>query len=108
MRMFVGGEWKETSNVIEVINPFDQSVVDTVPAAESSDVDEALAGAVEGAKIMAKIPAYDRAQMLRKTAESHAGTLRGLCPDHQQRRRKDPGRGPFRGDPRGRNHLPLR
>ncbi len=69
MRMFVAGEWKEKPNVIEVINPFDQSVVDTVPAAESSDVDEALAGAVEGAKIMARIPAYDRAQMLRKTAD---------------------------------------
>ena len=69
MRMFVGGKWKETPNLIEVINPFDRSVVDTVPAAEASDVDEALAGAVEGARIMAKIPAYDRAQMLRKTAD---------------------------------------
>ena len=69
MRMFVGGEWKETPNVIKVMNPFDQSVVDTVPAADSGDVDEALAGAVEGAKIMAKIPAYDRAQILRKTAD---------------------------------------
>ena len=69
MRMFVGGEWKETPNVIKVMNPFDQSVVDTVPAADSSDVDEALAGAVEGAKIIAKIPAYDRAQILRKAAD---------------------------------------
>ncbi len=69
MRMFVGGEWKETPNLIKVMNPFDQSVVDTVPAADSGDVDEALAGAVEGAKIMAKIPAYDRAQILRKTTD---------------------------------------
>ena len=69
MRMFVGGEWKETPNVIKVMNPFDQSVVDTVPAADSGDVDEALAGAVEGAKIMAKMPAYDRARILRKTAD---------------------------------------
>ncbi len=69
MRMFVGGEWKETSDVIKVMNPFDQSVLDTVPAAGPSDVDEALEGAVDGAGIMAGTPAFDRAQILRKAAD---------------------------------------
>ncbi len=69
MRMFVGGEWKDLSRKIEVRNPYDQSVVDTVPRAGEADVDEALAGAVEGARIMRRMPAYDRAGILRKTAD---------------------------------------
>ncbi len=69
MRMFVSGEWRESPRLLEVKNPFDQSVVDTVPAADAGDVDEALAGAVEGARIMAKMPAFDRAQILRRTAD---------------------------------------
>ena len=58
MRMFISGEWKDSSRKIEVLNPYDQSVVDTVPSGTASDVDEALAGAVEGARIMRKMPAY--------------------------------------------------
>ena len=69
MRMFVGGEWQESPRVMEVKNPFDQSVIDTVPAADAGDVERALAGAVEGAGIMAKMPAFDRAQFLRRTAD---------------------------------------
>ena len=69
MRMLIRGEWKDTPKKIEVRNPYDQAVVDTVPRADARDVDEALAGAVEGAKIMRKTPAFDRAQLLRKTAD---------------------------------------
>jgi len=69
MKMFINGEWKKSPQLIEVRNPFDQSVIDTVPAANNSDVEKAIAGAEEGAKIMAKIPAFDRAKILRKTAD---------------------------------------
>lgn len=69
MRMFIGGEWKDKSEKIDVLNPFDGSVVDTVPRGDTADVDEAIAGAVRGAAIMRKIPAFDRAQMLRKAAD---------------------------------------
>ena len=69
MKMFIGGEWKDKSEKIDVLNPFDGSVVDTVPRGDAADVDEAIAGAVRGAAIMRKIPAFDRAQMLRKAAD---------------------------------------
>ena len=69
MKMFIRGAWKDTAESIEVKNPYDQSVVDTVPRADAGDVDEALDGAVEGAEVMRKMPAYDRAQVLFKTAE---------------------------------------
>ncbi|MDA2925212.1 aldehyde dehydrogenase family protein [Acidobacteria bacterium AH-259-L09] len=54
---------------MEVKNPYDQSVIDTVPWAGTSDVDEALAGAVQGADMMRKMPAYERARILRATAD---------------------------------------
>ena len=79
MRMFVGGEWKDLSRKIEVRNPYDQSVVDTVPRAGEADVDEALAGAVEGARIMRRMPAYDRAGILRKTADLMIGGVEDLA-----------------------------
>ena len=48
----VAGQWIDKSDRIEVRNPFDDTVIDTVPRADADDVERALAGAVEGAKIM--------------------------------------------------------
>lgn len=69
MRMFVGGSWKDLDRQIEVKNPFDESVVDCVPSAGVADVDAAVAGAVEGARIIRKMDAYDRAKFLSKAAD---------------------------------------
>ncbi len=69
MRMYVGGEWVVKDDKIEVINSYNNSVIDTVPSADLEDLDTAIASAARGAKVMAEIPAYDRYLMLRKTAE---------------------------------------
>ena len=69
MRMFIGGSWKDLDRQIEVKNPFDESVVDCVPSAGVADVDAAVAGAVEGARIIRKMDAFDRAKFLRKAAD---------------------------------------
>ena len=69
MKMFIHGQWQDRAKKIEVKNPYDQSVIDTVPWAGTSDVDEALAGAVQGADMMRKMPAYERARILRATAD---------------------------------------
>lgn len=68
MRMYYGGKWVEKGSTIEVRNPFDASVVDTIPKAEPGDVEAAIAGAVEGAKVMRAMSGYDRSQVLRKAA----------------------------------------
>jgi acyl-CoA reductase-like NAD-dependent aldehyde dehydrogenase len=44
-------------------------VVDTVPRARAGDVEAALAAAARGAKIMVKLTAWERYQILKKTAE---------------------------------------
>ena len=69
MRMYIGGEWVDRDEKISVFNPYDNSVIDTVPAASVEDVDTAIASAVRGAKAMAKLTAYDRFSILRKTAD---------------------------------------
>ena len=37
MQMLIGGEWIEREERIEVINPYDGTVVDTVPHATEED-----------------------------------------------------------------------
>jgi len=69
MKAYLNGAWVETNEVIEVRNPFDQTIVDTVPNCGPDEVDRAVAGAVEGARIMNDLPGYDRSQILRRTAQ---------------------------------------
>jgi acyl-CoA reductase-like NAD-dependent aldehyde dehydrogenase len=69
MRMYVAGEWIDKPETIPVENPYDRSVIDTVPRADRSDVERALASAARGAKAMGKLSGYERFQILRKAAE---------------------------------------
>lgn len=69
MRMFLAGQWRDAAKSIEVHNPYDKSVVDTVPLATADDVERALAGAAVGAKVMAALPGYMRYQILLKAAQ---------------------------------------
>lgn len=69
MRMYVAGQWIDTAKKIDVLNPYDGTVVDTVPCAELGDVEKVLESAVRGARTMAKLPGYDRYRILTKAAE---------------------------------------
>jgi glyceraldehyde-3-phosphate dehydrogenase (NADP+) len=69
MKMFCAGEWVERPEKIDVTNPYDGSVIDTVPKATPADVDRALATLVRGAQKMRAMPAYDRSLLLRRAAE---------------------------------------
>ena len=68
MRMYIAGRWTEAQDTIHVLNPFDGSLVDTVPHAGPKEVDQALESATRGARIMAELPAYERYSILIKTA----------------------------------------
>ncbi len=69
MKMFLAGQWVDKSDRIEVRNPYDGTVVDTVPKADLGDVDRALNGAVDGARVMRELPGYERSKILRRAAE---------------------------------------
>ena len=70
MRIFFAGQWQDRDQKIEVRNPYDATIVDTVPQATASDVEAAIAGAVQGAAAMRKLTGYERFQILRKAADA--------------------------------------
>ncbi len=69
MKMFVAGNWVDKSAKIEVKNPFDGAGIDTVPKADASDLERALAFAERGAKVTGKLSGYERWKILRKAAD---------------------------------------
>jgi acyl-CoA reductase-like NAD-dependent aldehyde dehydrogenase len=69
MKMYVAGEWIDKPQRIDVRNPYDNSVIDTVPRGDRGDVERALQSAERGAKTMAKLSGYDRWKILRKAAD---------------------------------------
>jgi acyl-CoA reductase-like NAD-dependent aldehyde dehydrogenase len=67
--MYLAGHWIDREKKIDVLNPYDGTVVDTVPCADSSDVEKALEGAVRGARTMAALSGYDRYRILKAAAD---------------------------------------
>jgi len=75
MKMLLNGQWVDRDEKIDVTDPFDNSVIDTVPAASADDIETALASAVRGFETTKRMTVYDRAQVLYKTAEIVGGRL---------------------------------
>lgn len=69
MKMYIGGQWTSGSDAMEVLNPYDGSVVDTVPRGTPADVDAALASAVRGARAMRSLTGFERYRILHRTAD---------------------------------------
>lgn len=68
MKMIIDGKAVDASNgeVIEVTNPANGKVLDTVPAATEEDVKLAVQKAVVGQKEWARVPVYKRGEILMK------------------------------------------
>jgi len=75
MKMLLGHEWVDRSDTIDVRDPFDNSVIDTVPSANAEDVQTALATAYAARETARKMTSYDRSQVLLKTASIVADNL---------------------------------
>lgn len=68
MKMFLEGRWQDRSETIAVTNPFDGSIVDTVPKGTADDVSAAVKTLIQGAAEMRAMPAHRRSEILRKAA----------------------------------------
>ncbi len=64
MRMFLGGEWVDRPRSVDVKNPYDGSVIETVPEGRPGDVSQALETLVDGARTMRDHSAWDRGELL--------------------------------------------
>lgn len=69
MKMLINGEWIDMEEKIEVINPYNNEVLTTVPKGGAEAVDAAISAAVEGFKEMKKLSSGQRAEILRKTSD---------------------------------------
>jgi acyl-CoA reductase-like NAD-dependent aldehyde dehydrogenase len=82
----IAGEWIARAPTLEVRSPYSGDVVDHVPLAGAGDVEMALAAAVEGARQMAALPAYERSLILERAAaliDRDAGELARLITAEQ-------------------------
>jgi len=68
MKMYLEGRWQSGTNSLAVCNPFNGQQIDEVPQGTAADIDRALAGLVNGAKIMRQLSGYERAQILKRVA----------------------------------------
>ena len=64
MKMYLAGEWVDRDEKIDVVNPFNGQVFDTVPRGGVEDVQTAIASAERGAKVMAAMSGYQRYEIL--------------------------------------------
>src|SRR4026209_2869403 len=69
MKMFLAESWQDRSEIIEVLNPFDGKIVDTVPMASLSDVEAALAAASKGTLPIRRLSGFDRSKILKRAAD---------------------------------------
>ena len=79
MKMYIGGQWVSRPEETPVRNPFNQSIVDTVPRGTAADVEQAIASAARGAAVMGKMPGYERYMILRRTADLMAERAEDLA-----------------------------
>ena len=69
MKMLIGGEWIDRKDKIDVKDPLDGSVIDTVPSGTADDVAAAIEAAEKGYAINRDLPVHKRIQVLRKAAD---------------------------------------
>ena len=75
MKMLLGDQWVDRKKTIEVRDPFDNSVIDTVPAADAADVETALAAADAARATARAMTTFERSQILLATADIVADNL---------------------------------
>jgi glyceraldehyde-3-phosphate dehydrogenase (NADP+) len=66
MKMLLNGEWADRTRKLEVWDPQDNSLVDTVPLASVEDMKMAIAAAVTGFEYARKMPVHERMTILNK------------------------------------------
>lgn len=67
--MLIGEKWVDKAEKIDVCNPYNNKVIDTVPSGDEADVKAAFQAAEEGFEINRKLPVHERISILYRTAE---------------------------------------
>lgn len=67
-RSFINNEWigHSTTNILSVINKYDQNIIATIPFADASEVQFAIANSVQGFQAYSKFSAQERRELILK------------------------------------------
>lgn len=68
-KLLIDGRWQGEGRALVVHNKYSGAEIGALPEARKEDLDEALAAAQRASKSMADMPAHQRSDILRKTAE---------------------------------------
>src|SRR3990170_5835412 len=63
-KFLISNDWRESKNVLEVRNPYNNDVVGITYLATEGDINDAILNAVSAFKETRKLPAYKRAEIL--------------------------------------------
>lgn len=68
MKMIINGKAVDSSDgkILNVVNPATGIVIDTVPSATEEDINAAVAAAKSAQKIWARVPVYEKVQIMKK------------------------------------------
>jgi len=69
MKMLIGEKWVDKTEKIDVRNPYNNELVDTVPSGDKQDIEAALRAAEEGSKINRNLPVHERISILYRAAQ---------------------------------------
>ncbi|UED74822.1 aldehyde dehydrogenase family protein [Brevibacillus sp. DP1.3A] len=67
-QLYINGQWKEAKEYAPLYSPYSGELLAEIAQADEHDVDEAIKAAKATAKVMAKMPASQRALILEKAA----------------------------------------
>lgn len=66
--LFIGGKWVEAKKYNPIYCPFSEKLIGTVPIADEEEIDLAIETAYKARQVMAKMPLFQRAEILEKVA----------------------------------------
>ena len=69
---FIDGHWADDGDVVEVLSPFDGTVVGRVTQARRENVEAAIAASLKAFGTTRRLPAFERQRVLRRVAQSIA------------------------------------
>lgn len=69
MKMLIGDHWVDKKEKIEVRNPYNNDLVDTVPSGDKEDIAAALRAAEDGFRINRGLPVHERISILYRAAQ---------------------------------------
>lgn len=78
IRMHIGGAWRDGQTHQNVTDPYRGNVVAIAPVSSARDCDDALEAAHKARGVMAAMPGYERAALLRRVADNVAARAKEI------------------------------